>query len=287
MGVCQPNKLPGKNGTHLRRVKGLGGMEGDCFHVMSRTCGGTVFFDDVEKEALRRVMRRMAVFCGVEIVTYCLMGNHFHILLRVPNQARFLDQFEGAEGEARLLEHLKVIYGKEHLRQLDAQIKDWREKGWEGEVQRRLGSYMRRMADLAWYVKQVKEQFSRRYNKRHERKGTLWMERYKSVLVDGRRERRGEAGASQVDVLRMMACYIDLNPVGAELVSDPTAYRWSGYGEAMGGGEEAQAGLCGLMGIEVGEWEKDRGEDSSSVVFAQVLASSATLAPKRNGAIFG
>jgi len=49
------------------------------------------------------------------------------------------------------------------------------------------------------------------YNKRHERKGTLWMDRYKSVLVEGRRERRGEAGASQVDVLRVMACYIDLN----------------------------------------------------------------------------
>jgi hypothetical protein len=37
------------------------------------------------------------------------------------------------------------------------------------------------------------------------------MERYKSVLVEGRREWRGDAGASQVDVLRMMACYIDLN----------------------------------------------------------------------------
>jgi len=57
----------------------------------------------------------------------------------------------------------------------------------------------------------------------------------------------------------------DLNPVRAELVQDPAAYRWSGYGEAMGGGEEARAGLCGLMGIEVGEWAEDRGENSLSV----------------------
>jgi len=249
----------------MRRVKGLGGLEGDWFHVMSRTCGGTVFFDDVEKEALRRVMRRMAVFCEVEIGTYCVMGNHFHILLRVPNRAQFLERFEGEEGEARLLEHLKVLYSKEHLRQLVEQMADWREKGLEGEVQRRLASYTRRMADLAWYMKQVKERFSRWYNKRHERKGTLWMDRYKSVLVEGRRERSGEAGASQVDVLRVMACYIDLNPVRAELVQDPAAYRWSGYGEAMGGGEEARTGLCGLMGIEVGEWATDRGEESSSV----------------------
>jgi len=249
----------------MRRVKGFGGLEGDWFHVMSRTCGGAVFFDEVEKEGLRRVMWRMAAFCGVEIGTYCVMGNHFHILLRVPQRERFLEQFAGAEGEARLLEHLKVLYSKEHLRQLVAQLNEWRKKGLEAEVQRRLGSYTRRMADLAWFMKQLKERFSRWYNKRHERKGTLWMDRYKSVLVEGRRERRGEAGASQVDVLRVMACYIDLNPVRAELVGDPAAYRWSGYGEAMGGGEEARAGLCGLMGIEVGEWDQDRGEGSSSV----------------------
>jgi putative transposase len=31
----------------LRRVKGFGGFEADWFHVMSRTCGGAVFFDEV------------------------------------------------------------------------------------------------------------------------------------------------------------------------------------------------------------------------------------------------
>ncbi len=144
----------------------------------------------------------------------------------MPQQARFLERFEGTEGEARLLEHLKVLYSKEHIRQLVEQLADWREKGLESEVQRRLWGYKRRMADLARFMKQLKERFypsflrlcglaahggCRWYNKRHERKGTLWMERYKSVLVEGRRERRGDAGASQVDVLRMMACYIDLN----------------------------------------------------------------------------
>ena len=132
----------------MRRVKGFGGLEGDWFHVMSRTCGGAVFFDEIEKEALRRVMRRMAAFCGVEIATYCVMGNHFHILLRVPQQARFLERFEGTEGEARLLEHLKVLYSKEHIRQLVEQLADWREKGLESEVQRRLWGYKRRIDQL-------------------------------------------------------------------------------------------------------------------------------------------
>ncbi|WP_397385677.1 hypothetical protein, partial [Prosthecobacter sp.] len=31
------------------RVLGRGPLESYCYHVMSRTCGGEVFFDDVEK----------------------------------------------------------------------------------------------------------------------------------------------------------------------------------------------------------------------------------------------
>jgi len=45
-----------------------------------------------------------------------------------------------------------------------------------------------------------------------------------------------------------MAAYIDLNPVRAGIVADPAEYRWSSYGEAIGGGPrgngtKARAGL--------------------------------------------
>jgi hypothetical protein len=35
-----------------------------------------------------------------------------------------------------------------------------------------------------------------------------------------------------------MAAYIDLNPVRAGMVQDPADYRWSSYGEAVGGGKK-------------------------------------------------
>jgi hypothetical protein len=44
-----------------------------------------------------------------------------------------MERFEGAEGEVRSLAHLKVLYNKEQLRQLVAQIKEWRETGLEGD----------------------------------------------------------------------------------------------------------------------------------------------------------
>jgi hypothetical protein len=67
----------------------------DCFfHTISRTTGGELLFGDVEKEAFRKLMRRMERFSGVEVQTYAVMGNHFHLLLRVPERAKFLKRFE-------------------------------------------------------------------------------------------------------------------------------------------------------------------------------------------------
>jgi hypothetical protein len=45
--------------------------------------------------------------------------------------------------------------------------------------------FVRRMYDLAEFMKALKQRVSISYNRRHARVGTLWEERYKSVLVDG------------------------------------------------------------------------------------------------------
>ena len=55
-----------------------------CYNVMSRVVGGDLLFGDVEKEAFRKLMRRMERFSGVEVLTYAVMGNHLHLLARVP-----------------------------------------------------------------------------------------------------------------------------------------------------------------------------------------------------------
>jgi putative transposase len=244
----------------LRRVKAPGSWDGDYFHVMSRTCGGAVFFDDVEKEALRQIVVRLAAFTGIEILTYCIMGNHFHLLLRIPQRQRFMERFEGPSGEQRLMEQLTLLYSKQHIAQLTVQLKEWRAAGMSALAEATLARYKRRMCDLSCYVKEAKERFSRWYNKRHERKGTLWMERYRSVLVEGRQEnpKSDRPGASQLDVLKTMAAYIDLNPVRAGLVADPGQYRWSGYSAALSGDESAQKGLCMMMGLLQEEWEQSK-----------------------------
>jgi len=208
-GICI--REPGR--MHRRVV--VDSEEVGCYHVMSRTAGGAKLFKDEEREAFRVLMWRMARFSGVEVLTYCVMANHFHLLVRIPQREKFLKRFEcdtpGGEGEERLL--------KGYLLRLRAEIAELRLKGNEGQVQLVLSRFKNRFCDLSLFVKEVKERFSRWFNKKHSRRGTLWMDRFKSVLV--------ESGSC----LQTMAAYIDLNPVRAGLVERPEDYRWCGYAE--------------------------------------------------------
>jgi putative transposase len=249
--------MPGRMGSLGRKMKrpprrilGQFGGEnagGQAYHVMSRTAGGEKLFGEVEKEAFRRLMWRMARFSGVEILTHALMNNHFHILVKVPERAKFLRRFEGEGGEAKLLEHLSLLYSKAFIVGVKAELTRVREAGRGEEAEAILETFRKRFCDLSCFVKELKERFSRWFNKHHQRRGTLWMERFKSVLVED-----GEA-------LRTMALYIDLNPVRAGLVEDPKDYRWTGYGEACGGSKRARRGLCRVMEAPMDSWEERRG----------------------------
>jgi REP element-mobilizing transposase RayT len=208
----------------LRRTK-LIGVDA-IYHAMSRTVGNTFLFGDREKEFFRKMMWQVADFCGVEILTYCVMSNHFHVLVRVP----CVDSVSDAE----LLRRFKVLYPKPTKYQVAsfADIERLLRAGGEDAVEVR-EKLLARMGDLSEFMKTLKQRFSIWYNRHHEdRVGTLWADRFKSVLVEG-----------QGNPLQTMAAYIDLNPVRAGIVEDPKDYRFCGYAEAVSGGKEAQAGL--------------------------------------------
>ncbi|MEM1083347.1 MAG: transposase [Verrucomicrobiota bacterium] len=231
----------GRKGTGRKRI--LGPKEGsNAYHVMSRTVGGEMLFGDTEKEGFVRIMRRLERFAGVEILTYAVMGNHFHLLVRVPQRDKFLKRFDGRNGEEKLLEHLKLLYSKSYLGALRAELSDLRSRGMHGPAEDLLERFKERLCDLPHFVKELKERFSRWFNKHHGRKGTLWMDRYKSVLVeDG-------------DAMRTMAAYIDLNPIRAGLVKDPKDYRWCGYAESVAGSKRARRGLCRAVDRPLDSW---------------------------------
>jgi putative transposase len=192
---------------------------------MTRTVNGELLFKDREKEVLRKMIRQVADFCGVDVLTYCIMSNHFHVLLRVPDGAAVSDR--------ELMRRYKVLYPKPTKYQ-EASVEIMKAQleagGEEAEAIRR--KLLARMTDVSEFMKAVKQRFSVWYNRSHKRYGTLWAERFKSVLVEG-----------QGNPLQTMAAYIDLNPVRAGLVEDPKDYRFCGYAEAVAGVVEAKRGL--------------------------------------------
>jgi hypothetical protein len=119
--------------------------------------------------------------------------------------------------------------------------------------------YTRRMHDLSWFMKSLLERFTKWFNGRHSRSGTLWEDRFKSVIV--------ESGVAA----RTMAAYIDLNPVRAGMVEDPADYRWSSYGEAVGGGKKgngkkAREGLVRACMSHAGKgFEAESWKDASRI----------------------
>ena len=210
------------------------------YHVMSRVVDRRKVFEAKDKEIFRRILRNQEAFTGVRIVTYCLMSNHFHLLLEVPDRETLppLDE----EG---LLAVLPLLYPGEVVEGVRQELERARTAGddaWHAEI---LSRYERRRGDLGLFLKEVKLRITFYMNKRLKRSGTLWEGRYRSVLVED-----GE------QALLTVAAYIDLNPIRAGLVSRPEDYRWSGYGEAVGGGKRASRAREGL-GRMLGEALRD------------------------------
>ncbi len=54
------------------------------YHCISRVVDRRFVFGDTEREHFRMFMRMQENFSGCRVLAYCIMSNHFHILLEVP-----------------------------------------------------------------------------------------------------------------------------------------------------------------------------------------------------------
>ena len=202
---------------------------------MSRTVNGERLFGAVDQETFRRQLWAVADYCGVEVLTWTILSNHFHVLTRVP-QAQPV-------GDEELLRRYQVLYPKptKYCVQRLEVIKGYLQANApEGEIWRQ--RQLTQMGDISAFMKLLKQRFSVWFNKRHKRYGTLWSERFKSILVEPKHR-----------VIAAMAAYIDLNCVRARICSDPKDYRFCGYAEALAGSKVAQKGLISVIG---GSWQE-------------------------------
>jgi REP element-mobilizing transposase RayT len=206
------------------------------YHVISRVVDRRFVFGTEEKEKFRALMRLQEKFTGCRAASYCLMDNHFHILLEVPPMA------DGGLSDDLLTKRLSAIYSEAFVAGVAKELADAKtvkyvnENGLDEALRAVHKRFTYRMQDLGEFMKGLLQRFTQWFNRAHSRTGRLWEDRFKSVIV--------EDGVAA----KTISAYIDLNPVRAGMVSDPADYRWSSYGEAIGGGAKgngktARAGL--------------------------------------------
>ncbi|MGA0845559.1 MAG: transposase [Luteolibacter sp.] len=225
------------------------------YHVISRVVDRRFVLGTEEKEKFRTLMRMQENFTGCRVLSYCLMDNHFHLLLEVPPMA--------AEGisDKELLKRLSALYGEAFVADVAQELAEARARDYTSESGRDEAvaaihqRFTYRMQDLSQFMKGLLQRFTQWFNRIHTRTGRLWEDRFKSVIV--------EDGVAA----RTISAYIDLNPVRAGIVKEPAGYRWSSYGEAIGGGVQGngkkareglvRAYLCDRgVGFEVGKWQE-------------------------------
>ena len=168
--------------------------EPTAYHIMSRTALDGYPIDDVDKDFFVSLVVKLSKLYLVEVLGFCIMDNHFHILARMQPDVTCSDD--------DLKKRLAAFYEKEPVFFEDGQLPYLREK----------------LTNLSEYVRDIKVRFTRYFNKRHGRRGYFWGDRFKSVIV--------ENGETLINCL----AYIDLNPVRAGLVDRPEDYRWNSIG---------------------------------------------------------
>ena len=165
------------------------------YHVFSRTAGGDFLMDTHEKrEFFIKTLKRLFLFFLIRPRAYVVMSNHFHLIIETCPEKSLSDE--------EILERAKNarIYS-DLVRKKD--VKTLREK----------------LNDISEFVKLLKQIYAQWYNRRFERKGYFWGERFKSVIL--------QFGRALFDCI----LYVLLNPVRAGMVKKIEEYRYSSFRE--------------------------------------------------------
>lgn len=228
------------------------------YHLICRTACQAYLFGEREREVFVQLMLQQARFAGIEVLAYCVMSNHVHLLARVSPIESLPDRV--------LLQRYRDYYGEDKVPQSTYSVRELETilsaGGPDAEAAR--VRILSRMGDLSAFMRELKQRFTIWYNHEHDNHGTIWAARYKSLIVE-----------NSIECLTKVAAYIDLNPVRAEMVDDPGNYRWCGYAAAIAGLPAQKRGLLGLF-LRESEFE-DALADYRLILFGKGYAQKGTV----------
>jgi len=213
------------------------------YWIQTKTNSSLDSMDDEEQAALVSIMRNLAGFCGINILTYSIDSGDLSMLVSCPAREHHLRFFEDTEGELsgsgrrRLLQHLRNLYTEKHILSLEEDILYHEELGENTEPL--LERYTRRIGIPRKFAEGVNEAFTR------------WMKKNRPQLfqqIEGRVCRKGinQTYIEQLLKQRNIAEQMDRQALLYDDGSDPRVH-WCGFADALRGDEDALDGLRELM----------------------------------------
>ena len=207
------------------------------YHLYNRVAHSVRFLDETEKNDLLDRVRRVSGFCGIKLLSWCMMTNHFHLLVYLPP--------------------IRELSADEIMRRFRLLQPDERGAFEEGFVLNRAPrEIVKRMCNIGMFMKIVKENFTLSYNDRTGHRGTMWEGPYRFKKVP-----------MNVADLMCSAAYQNLNPMRACMAGDYTSYPWTSYAAASRGDNIALAGIEFMAG----GYENRTGVSDTSVRTCQDL----------------
>jgi len=209
-----------------------------CYHLVSRVANRAFFFNEEERTRFVAQMWRVAYFSCVEILAYCAMSNHFHILAYVPPPREL--------SEEEVLARVRTLFSGDRLAQFE---KEWSLIARFGDEVRRcacLARFTRRMWNTSEFMKTLKQLGSQSFNARYKHVGTIWESRFRARMINP--DEKAE--------LMQAAGYIDRNPVKAKLAEWPDGYKWCSFAAACAGDVRCQEGYRFIYTFAPVEWPR-------------------------------
>lgn len=178
------------------------------YHITSRTVLKSFLLDEMEKEYFLKLLKKLSRVYFVKVATFAIMSNHFHLIVQMVPSEEISDE--------ELQRRFNIYYNEGKPKKNHRPF----ERLYEHDLRRRWG-------DISCFIQDLKQRFSRWYNRIHDGHGHVWAERFKSVLLQGDRA--------------LLACmvYVELNSVRAGIVNCPEEYRFCGLSHFLTGGRAA------------------------------------------------
>lgn len=157
----------------------------------------------IRRRRFEKELKRASRGFGIDLLSYAIMDNHFHMILRTrPDVVQAWSDEQIVRQWHKVCPVFKKSNGNTIHHPTQADVADFVARN-----PAQVDKWRTRLSNISWYMKLISERIAKWCNARDGQKGAFWEGRFKAVLL--------------LDERALLACsmYVDLNRIEAQLAA--------------------------------------------------------------------